>query len=59
MNDLVMIKKYAEISGYSGYAIRTKLSRKVWLKGKEWFRAPDGHVFISIKGVERWIKSGK
>lgn len=59
LTDLVMIAKYAELTGYSNGAIRTKLSRGVWRKGKEWFRAPDGHIFISIKGVERWIKSNK
>lgn len=57
MIDKVLIPRYAELSGYAVTAIETKIARKVWREGREWFRAPDGRIHISIRGVDAWVTS--
>jgi len=48
---------FAAISGYSSNAVRIKISRGVWVEGREYIRAPDGHLFIDREGVQRWLTS--
>jgi hypothetical protein len=31
----------------------------VWLEGREFGRAPDGHVLISVKGYELSVERGR
>lgn len=57
MPDRVTIEKFAELQGLSQFAIRTKISRKVWREGEQWFKGPDGRVYISKAGVDRWVAS--
>lgn len=45
-------------SGYTVKAMEMKIANGVWMEGKQYKRAPDGHVFIDIKGVEKWISGG-
>jgi hypothetical protein len=54
----VTIKLHAAVSGYSEAAIRSKIKEGVWIEGREYVRAPDGHVFIDREGVQRWLVSG-
>lgn len=58
MPDRVTIEKFHELSGYTKYAIYTKIARGVWREGHEWFRAPDGKPLISQSGVDAWAVSG-
>lgn len=50
------IDKYAELSGYTPHAIRTKVDKGVWLEGRQFRRAPDGRIMIDIEGVEKWVE---
>lgn len=52
------IKKFAETSGYTERAIRTKISDGTWPIQQVWFRAPDGKPLISVEGYEEWVESG-
>lgn len=45
------------LTGYTKYAIQTKIDRGVWIEGREWRRAPDGRVLIDMKGYEKWVES--
>ena len=54
MTRYVTIKLFSKISGYTENAIRTKISRGVWLEGQVWVRAPDGRQLISLNGYEKW-----
>lgn len=54
--DYVTIPVAAAITGYSAKAIRRKIEAGVWLEGREFRRAPDGHVLISVKGYELWVE---
>jgi hypothetical protein len=57
--DYVTIPIAAAITGYSAKAIRRKIEAGVWLEGREFRRAPDGHVLISVKGYESWVERGR
>lgn len=57
--DYVTIPIAAAITGYSVKAIRRKIEAGVWLEGREFRRAPDGHVLISVKGYELWVERGR
>ena len=54
----VTIPKAAALTGYSANAIRLKLSRGVWIEGREWRRAPDGRPLIDMRAVEAWVERG-
>jgi hypothetical protein len=54
----VTIKLYATISGRSEQAIRHKISRGIWIEGREIIRDPEGRVMIDREGVQRWLKKG-
>lgn len=57
--DYVTIAVAAAMTGYSAKAIRRKIESGVWLEGREFRRAPDGHVLISVKGYESWVERGR
>lgn len=57
--DYVTIPVAAAMTGYSAKAIRRKIESGVWLEGREFRRAPDGHVLISVKGYELWVERGR
>lgn len=52
----VTVEKFAVESGYTEQAIRTKMSRGVWIEGRHWRRAPDGKPLIDTTGVEAWVE---
>jgi hypothetical protein len=57
--DYVTILLAAAMTGCSPKAIRRKIEAGVWVEGREFRRAPDGHVLISVKGYELWVERGR
>lgn len=55
----VTIPMMSSITGLSEKAIRRKIEDGKWLDGREYRRSPDGGIFISIKGYQQWVESGK
>jgi hypothetical protein len=55
----VVIKKAAEITGYSERAIEEKIAKGIWLEGRVWVKAPDGRRLISLRGYSQWVEQGK
>jgi integrase len=45
------------VTGLSGGAMRTKIARGVWLEGREYFRDPQGGIWIDLQGVQAWVAS--
>jgi hypothetical protein len=45
-------------TGLTQKAIYKKIENGVWLEGKEYRRAPDGRLYISMKGYDAWVESG-
>jgi len=54
MMRFVTIEKFAELSGYTPDAVRSKMKRGDWLEGAVWIKAPDGRILIDQQGYERW-----
>ena len=57
--DYVTIELAATLSGLTVKAIQRKVQDGKWLEGKEWIRAPDGHIMISRQGVKSWVEKGQ
>lgn len=57
--DCVTVKMAASLTGLTESAIRHKIYDGKWLEGREYFRAEDGGVFVSLKGYEKWVKGSK
>jgi len=55
----VTVQKAAGMTGYTEKAIRRKIEDGVWLEGREYRRAPDGKILISIIGFEAWVVKGR
>jgi len=50
------IPKFAELSGYTADAIRSKIRDGIWREGQEWRRAPDSRIPIDVDGYYRWVE---
>ena len=51
------IRKFAEQTGYSEHAIRSKIRDGVWLENHVWIKAPDNRVLVSVEGYNQWVES--
>ena len=57
MINLITLKKFAEITGYSEGALHKKIYDGVLSEGVHFFKSPDGRIHFSIKEYEKWIKA--
>lgn len=55
----VVLKKAAEVTGYSVKAMERKIERGEWVEGREWRKSPDGRRLISIEGYKAWVERGR
>jgi len=55
----VTVALAAKLTGLSAKAIRRKIEDGKWLDGREYRRAPDGGVFIDMKGYAAWVECGR
>ena len=53
----LLIKRFAEITGYSENAVRHKVKNGTWVEGRIWRKAPDGRIFVNVAEFERWVES--
>lgn len=54
----VLIPVASAVTGYTIKAIEKKIERGDWAEGKEYRRAPDGHIFVDLHGFEKWVEKG-
>lgn len=54
----VTIELAASLCGLTPKAIRRKIEDGKWVEGREFCRSPDGGVFVSMRGYERWVQGG-
>ena len=47
----MLIKRFANVTGYSENAVRHKIKWRIWRK------APDGRIFVNVGEFERWVES--
>lgn len=53
----VLVKRFAEVTGYSENAVRHKVKNGTWVQGRIWRKAPDGRIFLNLTEFERWVES--
>jgi hypothetical protein len=51
----VRLPIFAAITGNTEKSAQEKISKGVWIEGREYIRAPDGHIHIDLKGYDRWL----
>ncbi len=51
----VLIRRAAEVTGYTQSAIRTKIKLSVWTRGRHWCKGPDNRVFVDLQAIQRWV----
>lgn len=56
MTRYILIKKYCELTGLTDKAIRRKIESGIWLEGREYRKAPDGHIMVDLEGVNAWVE---
>ena len=52
----VTIGAAAIATGLTEKAIHRKIESGVWLEHREWRRAPDGRLYISVRGYQDWVE---
>ncbi len=55
----VTINLASTITGLSEKAIRRKIEEGKWIEDREYRRAPDGGIFISMGGYRNWVEKGE
>ncbi len=53
----ISIKKCSDSYGISEEAIRALKKKGYWREQTHWVKAPNGRIFINVKGVDQWIES--
>lgn len=56
MFEWVLIKRLAELTGYSDDAVRAKIKQGIWLDGIQFRKAPDGRLFFNLVAIKKWIE---
>jgi hypothetical protein len=57
MTKWVLICRVIDLIGYTDDAIRSKISKGVWLFGVHWIKAPDGRLMFNLEAIQKWIES--
>ncbi len=52
----VKLPKFEELTGYTEKAVRRKMEEGHWLQGKEYRKAPDGHILVDLEGYNKWVE---
>lgn len=55
----IRLPVFEALSGYTQKAVRRKIEEGIWVEGREYKKAPDGHILIDLKGYETWVESLK
>ncbi len=57
--DSLKLKKFCECSGWTTDAVYQKIKKGQWIDGREYSKAPDGNIVVSIRGYEAWVSSSR
>jgi hypothetical protein len=52
----IKLQVFETLTGYTPKAIRRKIEEGIWLEGREFKRAPDGHILVDLTGYEKWVE---
>lgn len=51
----VRLPIFAVAAGMTEKAVQRKIEDKKWREGKEYYRDPDGNIWIDVKGAMAWV----
>jgi hypothetical protein len=52
----ILVLKFCELTGYTDKAVRRKIQEGIWIQGKLWRKAPDGHILIDLENYNKWVE---
>lgn len=52
----VRLPLFERLTGYTQKAVRRKIESGAWLEGREYRRAPDGHIIVDLHGYQKWVE---
>ena len=52
----VKLNRFELLTGYTEKAVRRKIEEGIWFEGREFRRAPDGHILVDLLGYEKWVE---
>lgn len=52
----VRLPLFEKLTGYTQKAVRRKIESGAWLEGREYRRAPDGHIIVDLQGYHKWVE---
>lgn len=55
----IKLSRFEHLTGYTEKAVRRKIEEGIWLEGREFRRAPDGHILVDLQGYEKWVENRK
>ena len=58
LDDLITLKVFSEQTGITKKAVYEKIYKQTWIEGKEFYRDPQGKIWVSRTGYQEWIRSG-
>lgn len=58
LDDLITLKVFSQQTGITKKAVYEKIYKKTWTEGKEFYRDPQGKIWVSRSGYQEWIRSG-
>jgi hypothetical protein len=53
----VRIPKFCDLTGYTAGAVNDKIRRGKWIEGRQYRRAPDGHILVDLIGFQQWVEN--
>lgn len=54
---LLRIPLFCAITGYTPSAVEGKIRTGAWAEGKQYKRAPDGHILVDLEGYYKWVEA--
>ncbi|SFD03667.1 excisionase [Collimonas sp. OK412] len=55
----VLIPVFSTLTGYTEKAVRRKIEDGIWIQGKHYQKAPDGHITMNMQGYYKWVEGDK
>ena len=53
----VRLPLFQTVTGYTEKAVRRKIEEGHWLEGRQYKRAPDGHILVDLEGYYKWVEN--
>jgi hypothetical protein len=52
----MLIPLFCSLTGYTEKGVRRKIEDGIWLQGKHYRKAPDGHITMDLQAYYDWVE---